>query len=92
MFNEEFAELIEREHNHAMRIVRRKMLGRCACDESGIWLAPGHGLELEAAFLHVVEDAGAVELVGCWRGIVCCAGLVADFCVCVKEVDFDALF
>jgi hypothetical protein len=47
---------------------------------------------LEAALLHVIEDAGTVELVGCWGGIVCCAGLVADFCVGVEEVDFDALF
>jgi hypothetical protein len=92
MFDEELAELVKWKHNHAVRIVRRKMLCGCACNESSIWLAPGHSLELEAALLHVVEDAGAVELVRCWRGIVCCARLVADFCVGVEEVDFDALF
>jgi hypothetical protein len=68
------------------------MFGGRACDICGVGLAPGHVFELEAAGFHIVEDTCTVEFVGGWGGIMRRAGLVANFCLCVEEVNFDALF
>lgn len=92
VLDEQLAKEVERQHHHAVRVVCRKMLGGGPRHERGVGLAPGHVFEGEAAGFHIVENTGAVELVGSWGGIVCCARLVVDLCVGVEEIDFHALF
>lgn len=47
---------------------------------------------IDPAGRDIVEDASTVEIVGCGRGVVCCAGLFVEYCAGVEEVNVDPLF
>lgn len=55
-------------------------------------LPPDHFLVIDPAGRDIVEDASTVEIVGCGRGVVCCAGLFVEYCAGVEEVNVDPLF
>lgn len=61
-------------------------------DWGRVWFAPGHVVGFDPKGLHIVEDTRAVQFIGGWGGIVCCAWLSVKSHAGLDEIDLDVLF
>lgn len=68
---ENLPQLIQRQHNHRMPLALHRHTIEPETSHAGqVSFPPGHVLGLNAAGFDVVEDAGTLELVHGWGGIV----------------------
>ena len=90
---ENLAQLIRRQHHHRVSLVLRGHAIQAKTGDWGrVWLVPGHAVGFDSESLHIVKDTRAVEFVGGWGGIVCCAWLFVESRSGLDEVDLDVLF